>query len=146
MIIAGLDVDTILHIVFMRKYSKFTDYIRSENFTNTFSQNTNNFQKSGGSVTTLTFPATYVLDNSAELLITDRKLPSRQILVPRTSRGLSPSPDVLWRSDLTPWARPNLTSWRRPEMTSRKRSNLTLKDFPGRLIQDVPSGLSKHSN
>ena len=43
---AGLHVDRILN--FMIKYSKFTDNIGSGKFTDTFCQNTNKFQKSGG--------------------------------------------------------------------------------------------------
>ena len=65
------------------------------------------------------------------------KLPSRQILVPRTSRG-----------------RPNLTSKGRPEMTFRRCPNPMFKGRPwevdsGRL-QDVlrtsPRGPSQYSN
>ena len=48
LISAGLDIDRILHFVFMIKYSKFTDNIGSGNFTDTFCQNTDRFQKSGG--------------------------------------------------------------------------------------------------
>ena len=42
----GLDIDRILHFVFLIKYSKFTEDIGSGKFTDTFCQNTNKFQKS----------------------------------------------------------------------------------------------------
>ena len=47
MISEGLDIDRVLHYVFMKKYSKFNDNIGSGNYTDTFCQNTNKFQKSG---------------------------------------------------------------------------------------------------
>ena len=48
LISAELDIDRILHFVFLIKYSKFTDNIGSGNFTDTLCQNTDRFQKSGG--------------------------------------------------------------------------------------------------
>ena len=47
LISAGLDIDRILHFVFMIKYSKYTDNIGSGNFTDTFCQNIGKCQKSG---------------------------------------------------------------------------------------------------
>ena len=43
MISTGVDIDRILHFVFMIKYSKFIDNIGSGNFTDTFRQNTDSF-------------------------------------------------------------------------------------------------------
>ena len=55
LISARLDIDRILHFVFMIKYSKFTENIESGNVTDTFFQNTDKFQKSGeGGYTTYT--------------------------------------------------------------------------------------------
>ena len=51
LISARLDIDIILHFVFMVKYSKFTDNIGSGNFTDTFCQNTDKLKRSGGGVT-----------------------------------------------------------------------------------------------
>ena len=48
LISAGLDIDRLLHFVFMVKHFKFTDNIRSGNFSDTFCQNTDKFQKMGG--------------------------------------------------------------------------------------------------
>ena len=47
LISARLDIDIILHFVFMVKYSKFTDNIGSGNFTDTFYRNTDKFKKGG---------------------------------------------------------------------------------------------------
>ena len=70
-------------------------------------------------------------------------LPSRQILVPRSSRGRPPptSPkDPIWPSrrcsNLTSRGRLNLTSWGRHEMRSRGRLNLM---FKGRPLEDLES-------
>ena len=46
LISAGLDIDRILHFVFMIKYSKFPDNIGPGNVTDTFCQNNDKFQKS----------------------------------------------------------------------------------------------------
>ena len=45
LIFAGLDIDRILHFVFMIKYSKFTDNIGSGNFTDTFCKIPTNLKK-----------------------------------------------------------------------------------------------------
>ena len=55
--------------------------------------------------------------------------PSRQILVPRTSRG-RPPPTSPGRPLKILFDRPNLTPWGRPEMTSRGRLNLMFKGRP----------------
>ena len=43
LISAELDIDRILHFFFMVKYFKFTDNIRSGNFSDTFCQNNDKF-------------------------------------------------------------------------------------------------------
>ena len=45
LISVGLDINRILHFVFLIKYSKFTNNIGSGNFTDIFCQNTDKFQK-----------------------------------------------------------------------------------------------------
>ena len=87
--------------------------------------------------------------------------PSRQILVPRSSRELPPptspgrSLKILFdRPGDVPIWRPNLTSWRRPEMTSRRRLNPTFKERPwqvelGRpqdILRTSPRGSWEYSN
>ena len=62
-------------------------------------------------------------------------LPSRQILVPRTSQGRFPfHVPRTFPKDLTYWA-----SWGSPEMTSRGRPDLTFKGRPW----EVDLGLSQ---
>ena len=78
-------------------------------------------------------------------------IPSRQILVPRTSPSNVPRTypkDPIWPSR----GQPNLTSWRRPEMTSRGRLNLTSKGrswkddsrHPQNVLRTSPRGPLKH--
>ena len=82
-----------------------------------------------------------------------KDLPSRQILVPRTSPSNVPTAslkDPIWPSR----GRTNLTSWGRPEMTPKGRLNLMFKGRPWEVdlgrTQDVlrtsPRGTSEYSN
>ena len=79
--------------------------------------------------------------------------PSRQILVPRTSRG-RPPPTSLRTSPKDPIWPPPGRPWGRPEMPSRGRPNLTFKGRPWEIDsghpQDVlrtsPRGSSEYSN
>ena len=79
--------------------------------------------------------------------------PSRQIFVPRTSRG-RPPPTSPGRPLKILFDRPNLTPWGRPEMTSRGRLNLMFKGCPWKVDsgrpQDVlrtsPRGSPEYSN
>ena len=61
LISAGLDIDRLLHFVFMVKHFKFTDNVRSGNFSDTFCQNTDKFQKMGGGRCYTPTPARHAL-------------------------------------------------------------------------------------
>ena len=75
-------------------------------------------------------------------------VPSRQILVPRTSRG-RPSPTSPGRPlkilFVHPGDVPNLTSWGRPEMTSKGRLNLTFKGRPWEVDSGRPQDVLRMS-
>ena len=62
---------------------------------------------------------------------------SRQILVPRTSRG---------RPDLTSWGRPEMTSWGRPNLTFKGRLWEVDSGRPQDVLRTSPRRPSKHSH
>ena len=77
------------------------------------------------------------------------KTPSRQILLPRTSRG-RPPPTSLERPLKILFDHPrdvpsDLTSWGRPGMMSRGRPNLTFKGRPWEVDSGRPQNVSRPS-